>query len=371
MQSPTRTALAHREGVFKPLVPEDLIDLRRDEREAGDPTGDLALNAEMRWEGMAEAGYLTPTNRFFVRNHAPTPRVDPAEWRLRVEGAGVERALELTYDDLDALPSVSVVRALECAGNGRVFFGEQQQRETPGTQWRLGAIGVAEWTGVPLREILERAGLKDTAREVMIEGLDSVGMRRPLPLWKALKDTILATGMNAQPLPTDHGFPARAIVPGWAAVSSVKWVGRLLVSDRPLRSPWNSAKYVMTGGKWGSYRQPITAQVPKSAIELPWPATLRRGRQTITGRSWSSGLPISKVEFAVDGDTQWRPAELFGPNVPGAWARWRFAWEARPGTHELRIRATDEEGTSQPEIVPWNALGYLYGGVVGHPVEVL
>ena len=287
MQSPTRTALAHREGVFKPLVPEDLIDLRRDEREAGDPTGDLALNAEMRWEGMAEAGYLTPTNRFFVRNHAPTPRVDPAEWRLRVEGAGVERALELTYDDLDALPSVSVVRALECAGNGRVFFGEQQQRETPGTQWRLGAIGVAEWTGVPLREILERAGLKDTAREVMIEGLDSVGMRRPLPLWKALKDTILATGMNAQPLPTDHGFPARAIVPGWAAVSSVKWVGRLLVSDRPLRSPWNSAKYVMTGGKWGSYRQPITAQVPKSAIELPWPATLRRGSQTITGRSWS------------------------------------------------------------------------------------
>jgi hypothetical protein len=154
-------------------------------------------------------------------------------------------------------------------------------------------------------------------------------------------------------------------------VSSVKWVGRLLVSDRPLRSPWNSAKYVMTGGKWGSYRQPITAQVPKSAIELPWPAMLRRGRQTITGRSWSSDVPISKVEFAVDGDTQWRTAELFGPNLPGAWTRWRFAWEASPGTHELRIMATDEEGTSQPEIVPWNALGYLYGGVVGHPVEVL
>ncbi len=364
--SPVRT-----ETIIKPLPTEGLIDLRRNEREAGDPTGDLALNAEMRWEGMADAGYLTPIDRFFVRNHAPTPRVDPSTWRLRVEGPGVERTLELSYDDLGKLPSIAVVRALECAGNGRVFFGEDQQSETPGTQWRLGAVGVAEWTGVPLREILERAGLKDTAREVMIEGLDSVGMRRPLPLWKALKDTILAVGMNGQPLPADHGFPARAIVPGWAAVASVKWVGRLLVSDRPLRSPWNSAKYVMTGGKWGSYRQPITAQVPKSAIELPWPATLRRGRQTITGRSWSSGFPISKVEFAVDGDPQWRPAELFGPNLPGAWTRWRFAWEARPGTHELRIRATDEEGESQPEIVPWNALGYLYGGVVGHPVEVL
>ena len=372
MQSPTSMALAHRETVFKPLAPEELIDLRRDEREAGDPTRDLALNAEMRWESMADAGYLTPTSRFFVRNHAPTPRVDPAEWSLRVEGPGVERALELDYDDLDALPSVTVVRALECAGNGRVFFGENQQRQTPGTQWRLGAIGVAEWTGVPLREILERAGLKETANEVMAEGLDEVRMRRPLPLRKALEeDTILAVGMNGQQLPPDHGFPARVMVPGWAAVASVKWVGRLLVSDKPLRSPWNSAKYVITGGRWGSRREPIEAQVPKSAIELPWPATLRRGKQTITGRSWSAGVPISKVEFAIDGDTQWRRAELFGPNLPGAWVRWRFAWEARSGTHELRVKATDEAGNTQPEVVPWNALGYLYGGVVGHAVEVL
>jgi sulfane dehydrogenase subunit SoxC len=372
MQSPTRRAPVGRKTIIKPLPSEALIDLRRDEREAGDPTGDLALNAEMRWESMADAGYLTPTGSFFVRNHAPTPRVDPSTWSLRVEGPGVEQALELDYDGLETLPSVSVVRALECAGNGRVFFGETQQREAPGTQWRLGAVGVAEWTGVPLREVLERAGLKETAREVMVEGLDSVRMRRPLPLWKALEeDTILAMGMNGQPLPPDHGFPARVIVPGWAAVASVKWVGRLLVSDGPLRSPWNSAKYVMTGGKWGSHRKPITTQVPKSAIELPWPATLRRGRYTITGRSWSAGFPISKVEFAVDGDTQWLRAEHFGPNLPGAWARWRFAWEARPGTHEMRVRATDEAGNTQPEASPWNALGYLYGGVVGHPVEVL
>jgi sulfane dehydrogenase subunit SoxC len=357
--------------ILKPLLPESLTDFRRGEREAGDPTGDLALNAEMRWEAMANSGYLTPIDRFFVRNHAPTPRVDLATWQLRVEGPGVERTLELGYEDLRRLPGVSVVRALECAGNGRVFFAEQQGREAPGTPWRLGAIGVAEWAGVRLCEILDRAGLKEKAGWVMVEGLDAVRMRRPLPLWKAREeDTILATGMNGRPLPPDHGFPARIVVPGWAAVASVKWVGRLVVSEGPLYSPWNTAKYVMTGGRWGSRREPIGAQVPKSAIELPWPATLRRGRQTITGRSWSGGAAIARVEYALDGDPQWRPTQLVGPNLPGAWTCWRFAWNARPGTHELRIRATDVLGNVQHTATPWNALGYLYGGVVKHPVEV-
>jgi len=249
-QSAIREASAGGRNIVKSLPPRALVDLRKGEKEAGDPTGDLALNAEMRWEAMADADYLTPIDRFFVRNHAPTPRVDPASWRLRIEGPGVERTLELAHDDLTRLPGVTVVRALECAGNGRVFFEEKQDREAPGTPWRLGAIGVAEWAGVQLREILERAGLKETAGWVMIEGLDAVRMRRPLPLWKALEeDTILATGMNGQPLPPDHGFPARTIVPGWAAVASVKWVGRLVVSDEPLYSPWNTAKYVMTGGR--------------------------------------------------------------------------------------------------------------------------
>lgn len=371
-QSAIRKPSAGGRTILKPLPPGALVDLRRGEKEAGDPTGDLAINAEMRWETMANAGYLTPIDRFYVRNHAPTPRVDPAAWRLRVEGPGVKRTLELDYEELSRLPGVSVVRALECAGNGRAFFAEKQGRETPGTQWRLGAIGVAEWTGVPLREVLGRTGLKETARWVLVESLDAVGMRRPLPLWKALEeDTILATGMNGQLLPPDHGFPVRVIVPGWAAVASVKWVDRLVVSDEQLYSPWNTSKYVMTGGKWGSRREPIGAQVPKSAIELPWPATLRRGRQTITGRSWSGGAAIARVEYALDGDTQWRQAHLVGPNLPGAWTCWRFAWDARPGKHELRVRATDILGNVQPEAVPWNALGYLYNGVVGHPVEVL
>jgi sulfane dehydrogenase subunit SoxC len=290
---------------------------------------------------------------------------------LRVEGPGVERALRLGYRELLRMPSVSIVRALECAGNGRVFFEEQQGREATGTPWRLGAIGVAEWTGVPLREILERAGLKKSAWEVMPESLDAVRMRRPLPVEKALEEnTLLALGMNGEVLPPDHGFPARVVVPGWAAVASVKWVGRIYVSEEPLFSPWNTEKYEMTGGVYGTAREPVTAQVPKSALELPWPATLRRGRHVITGRSWSSHVAVAQVEYTIDGDTEWHLAELFGPNVPGAWARWQFTWEARPGLHELKVRTTDTAGNIQPEEALWNGLGYLYDGVVKHPVEV-
>jgi sulfane dehydrogenase subunit SoxC len=361
------------EGLVKPLPPGLLLDLRDGVAHPDDPTGDLALNAEMRWEAMADAGYLTPTDRFFVRNHAPTPSIDPATWALRVEGPGVERPIVFTHDDLRRLPPVTTTRALECAGNGRVFFAEEQGREAPGTPWRLGAIGVAEWTGVPLREVLERASIKSTAREVMLESLDDARMRRPLPVEKALEDTLLAYGMNGEPLPPDHGFPVRAVVPGWAAVASVKWLGRIHVSDAsegPLHSPWNTSKYVLTGGEHGTERVPVTVQTPKSALELPWPATLRRGRRTITGRSWSVGAAIAKVEYAVD-DTGWREAEVFGPNLFGAWARWRFDWEALPGAHEIRVRATDTLGNIQPEGAVWNDLGYLYDAVVAHPAMVL
>ncbi len=355
--------------IIKPLPAGRFVDFR-DGGSTSYSFGDLALNAEMRWEAMADEGYLTPNHLFFIRNHAPTPRIDPSTWALRVEGRGVERALTIGYEELLRMPSVSIVRALECAGNGRVFFKERQDREAPGTPWRLGAIGVAEWTGVPLREILERAGLKKSAREVMPESLDVVRMRRPLPVEKALEeDTLLAFGMNGEVLPPDHGFPARVVVPGWAAVASVKWVGRICVSEERLFSPWNTEKYVFTGGDLGERREPVTAQVLKSALELPWPARLPRGRQLIRGRSWSARGAISRVEYSIGGEP-WRRARLEGPNIPGAWVRWSLTWNARPGDHEVRVRASDSAGDAQPEVVPWNELGYLYGGVVGHPIKV-
>ena len=367
--STKEAALEEGYGIRKPLPRERFVDFRDGEAKADDPTGDQAFNAEMRWEAMAGKGYLTPVGSFFVRSHAPTPDIDPATWVLRVEGPGVERPLELGYDDLSRLPQVSMVRALECAGNGRAFFEELQGRQAEGTPWRLGAVGVAEWTGVPLREVLDRAGLKGTAREVMLESLDEVRMRRPLPVEKAVEDTLLAFGMNGGLLTPDHGFPLRAVVSGWAAVASVKWLGRIHVSETPLSSPWNTDKYVLTGGESGARREPVTLRGVKSALELPWPARIPRGKHTIHGRSWSGFGAISRVEYSVDGGP-WREARLFGPNVPGAWARWGFEWDAEAGEHEVRVKATDDPGNMQPETVPWNDLGYLYDGVVGHPISV-
>ncbi len=332
-------------------------------------------NVETRWEAMREGSYVTPNDRFYVRNHGPTPRIDAASWTLRVEGPGVSRGLTLSYEDLLALPAVSVTRALECAGNGRVFFGEQEGREAEGTQWRLGAIGVAEWTGVPLRHLLEEAGLLPSAIEVMPEGLDEPLLARPLPREKALADgTILAHTMNGERLPMDHGYPARVVVPGWAAVASVKWVGRIFVSDEPLRTYWNTEEYVLVGPdhepREGPGRGPaVTVTYVNSALELPWPARLQRGRNTVTGRAWSGAGTISCVEYSIDGG-EWQPARLSGPNVPGAWTRFEFDWEARPGEHELRARATDERGNTQPDSVPYNELGYLYNAVVPHPIAV-
>ena len=365
-----RQATTRDRTILKPLLPDSFVDYREDGGEPVGSTGDQALNAETRWEAMAEAGYLTPNELFFVRSHAPTPLIDRETWELRVVGPGVENKLTLGYEDLLGLPRVSVVQALECAGNGRRFFEERQGRVAPGTPWRLGAIGVAEWTGVPLRKVLSLAGVRDSARDVMLEGLDAVRMRRPIPLAKALEeDTLLIFGMNGEELPPDHGFPVRALVPRWAAVASVKWIGEIFVSEEPLYSPWNTDQYVLTGGRYGAEREPVTDQVPKSALELTWPARIAAGRHTITGRSWSSNATISLVEYSVDGGP-WRPARLFEPNIAGAWVRWHFTWDAAPGDHELRVRAADEAGNVQPERAAWNELGYLYGGIVGHPVKV-
>lgn len=359
------TPKALRSTIVKPLPPEGFIDHR-----AGDSANDYlhgpGYNAEMRWEVMSGAGYLTPAERFFVRSHAPTPRIEAETWSLRVEGPALGKSLEIGYDELLGLPSVSVVKSLECAGNGRVFFEENQGRGTPGTPWRLGAVGVAEWTGVPLREILARANAKPSARDILVESLDDARMRRPLPVEKALDDAIVAYGMNGEALAPDHGFPARLIVPGWAAVASVKWLGRLFVSDELLFSPWNTEKYVLTGeGYDGS---PVTQQNVKSALELAWDAEVPAGENTIRGRSWSPDTSIFRVECSLDGG-EWREAAVEGPNLPGAWATWSLPAYLPAGDHSIRVRATDTEGRTQPEEPAFNDDGYLYDGVVDFPIK--
>lgn len=333
------------------------------------------LNQEMRWEQMYGRGYLTPTSLFFIRNHDPSPTIDLTTWRLQVEGPGVERPLALSYDELLRLPSVSALRYLECAGNGRSFFKEALNKAAKGTQWKLGAIGVAEWTGVPLQEILQRAGLKRTAVDVMPTGLDTRRIERPLPVAKALEDdTLLVYAMNGDVLTPDHGFPVRLLVPGWIGIASIKWVGKIHVAEQPLVVDKNTTDYVMLGPDFAA--QPpakgpaLTVQSTKSALALPWPATLPAGPQLIRGYACSPHGTIAKVEYSLDAGQTWAQATLREPNIARAGVRWDFRWQAQPGEYTLMTRATDAQGYTQPDTVPWNELGYAFWAVVRHPVQV-
>jgi sulfane dehydrogenase subunit SoxC len=333
---------------------------------------DHGINQETRLETLR--GYLTPASHFFVRSHATTPSLDARTWRLRVEGNGVERPVELGFDDLLRLPSRSVISFVECAGNGRGFFKEVMGKVASGTQWRLGGIGVAEWTGVPLGAVLELARVRrDTPRDilnVLVEGLDSVKVNRPMSLAKALEDdTLLAYAMNGEPVPPDHGFPVRAIVPGWVGISNVKWVGRIEVRDSAIDVPTTTKTYVMDGPDYPS-KVVLRLQTLKSAVALPWGGTLPAGRQRVRGFAWSPVGRITRVEYSVDRGTTWAPAELREPTIARAWVRWDFEWDARPGDHVIVTRATDDQGNTQPARIPWNAQGYGYNVPVPHPVKV-
>lgn len=336
---------------------------------------DYGSNKEMRWENLYERGYLVPNELFFVRDHTKTPLIDSKTWRLKIEGSGIEKPMELTYDELLSLPSLSVIRYIECAGNGRSFFEGAYGKKADGTQWKLGAIGVAEWTGVPLSEVLNRAGLKKSARDVMPEGLDDLKVRRPMPVAKALEeDTLLVYAMNGQPLPPDHGFPVRVLMPGWIGVANIKWLGRLEVSEQPLFSNWNTETYVLIGPDYmaapPAKGPALSNQDLKSAVELPWGGEVGAGRRLVRGRSWSPYGKIANVEYSLDQGKIWQTARLREPNIAAAWARWDFEWEPKPGKQTIRVRATDEKGNTQPDKVPFNQQGYLYNAMVDHPVEV-
>lgn len=336
---------------------------------------DFGSNKEMRWENLYERGYLVPNELFFVRNHTRTPRVDIGKWRLKIEGSGVEKPLELSYDEILSLPAQSVIRYVECAGNGRSLFEAAHGKKADGTQWKLGAIGVAEWTGVPLDEILNRAGLKKSATDVMPEGLDDLKVRRPMPVSKALEpDTLLVYAMNGQPLPPDHGYPIRALVPGWIGIASIKWVGRIEVSEKPLFSTWNTDSYILVGPDYQAEpprKGPVlSTQNVKSALELPWDGEVSAARKLVRGRSWSPFGKIAKVEYSLDQGKNWRSATLREPNAAAAWTRWDFNWEPKPGKATIRARASDDKGNTQPQTMPFNQQGYLYNAVVDHPVEV-
>lgn len=322
-------------------------------------------NSEMLLEDVHS--WVTPNRLFFVRNHFDEPAIDPGSWRLRV-GGRVRRPREWTMPDLLALPQRSVFATVECAGNGRSLLAAPM----PGVPWGAGAIGHAEWTGVPLAVVLEQAGLEPEALEIVFEGADRgaeadhpqpMHFARSLTLEKALDpDTLLVHRMNGEPLRPNHGFPLRLFVPGWYGVASVKWLRRIEAIDHAFQGYYQTVKYTVKrrGGR-GTVSEVVGPMAVKSEIIRPaGGAALGLGTNRLFGVAWAGEEAVAGVDVSVDGGRTWSPAELIGPRAKYSWNMWEYLWEvAEPGDFEILSRAISTGGRIQP--IQHDALngGYL------------
>jgi DMSO/TMAO reductase YedYZ molybdopterin-dependent catalytic subunit len=332
---------------------------------------------EMPLDGFKD--WITPIDRFFVRCHTYTPeRPNLSDWKLKVDGV-VNQSLSLSMDDLKKLPRVELVSVLECAGNGRSFY----QPRLPGAQWRFGSVGNGKWAGVRFRDVLEKAGLKDSAKEILFDGADEpIGkmedFRRTVPVEKALDpDTLLAFEMNGRPLPIEHGFPLRLIVPGWAGDSWVKWLQHIEVLDHEFEGFWmktayrHPAEHVEPGTAVDPAKMvPVTDLNVKSVIATPG-AWAKPGTVRISGTAWSNTSPVTAVEVSVDAGKTWKPAKLGKDQSRYAWRLWELDWKAGEGKHTLMARAKNAAGQVQPLSQEWNPSGYLWNVAQPITVEVL
>lgn len=304
----------------------------------------------------AVRSWVTPNRLFFVRNHFETPAIDVATWRLAVDGC-VERPRQWTWDELNELPERSVFATVECAGNGRSFL----EPVVAGVQWGAGAIGHAEWTGVPLKVVLEEARLKTEAVEVVFQGADEgsetdhperMPFERSLPIDKALdQDTLLVLRMNGELLEPIHGFPLRLFVPGWYGVASVKWLSRIRVVDRPFRGYFQTKKYTFERRTAAGAQTAIVGpMVVKSEIVRPRQGdVLGVGTNRVFGVAWAGEEAVAAVEVSTDSGRSWSAAELMGPQARYSWTMWEYLWEvAQPGDYTLLARAKSTSGRLQP-----------------------
>ena len=310
-----------------------------------------------------QAGAITPSERHYVRNHFAVPDHSGV---LAIDGL-VRQPLTLTLDGLRARPSRSAVVTLECAGNGRQFLDPAVR----GEQWGLGAVGTAEWTGVPLDDLVAEAGPLPEAVELLFAGADSgtpggqpgpIDFERSLPLDR-LPGALVAYAMNGEPLPPDHGAPFRLVVPGWYGMASVKWLARITAIPEPFRGFFQADRYVVDD-------EPIGPILPRALIVSPADgAELGHGEHLVRGYAWGGTGGIGRVDVSVDGGGSWQPATIEEPASEFAWSPWRFPWRpAAGGKSVLSARATDRAGNRQPLEQNWNALGYMNNAV--RPVEV-
>jgi len=324
--------------------------------------------------------WLTPVPHFFVRNHMHEPSaLDAQDWRLEV-GGEVAKPYRISLNELSKIASHSVVNTLECAGNGRSLHRPQ----VPGVQWAKGAVGTARFSGPRLRDLLQRAGVKPVGKHVMFRGLDEVPGKVPpfirsIPLEKALdSDTLIATHMNGAPLTRHHGFPARALVPGWIGAASCKWLTEIKVLESEFVGNFMNPGYRFPNQavKPGEAvkpedTHPLTALTVKSVISAPLDrATVKAGRVAVHGVAWAGEADIVGVEVSTDGGASWNRATLGRDQAHYAWRLWSYDWKAKGGEHTIQSRATDSTGRIQPATPVWNPSGYLYNAVDQVSVQV-
>ncbi|CAN5307119.1 sulfite oxidase [soil metagenome] len=325
--------------------------------------------------------FITPTDQFFVRSHFARPKIDVNTWTLEVSGA-VEKPLKLTFAEITAMAKQSTPLTLECAGNGRVFLAPA----TRGLQWQQGAVSTAEWGGITLKSILDLAGVKPNTKEVIMVGADSgsiadpatpgvIHFDRSIPIEKAMKpECILATHMNGEPLTASHGFPLRAVIGGWYGMAAVKWLTRIVVTDKPYDGFWQTFDYSHWQRRDGGLATlvPVTAMQPKAQIARPTfgevvPAS---AKYTIRGAAWAGETNPKSVEVSTDSGTTWAEAKFTTDAKPFCWRLWEFEWNvpAATGTVKLMTRCTDDLGQRQPDKRDGDRRTYMINHTI--PVDV-
>lgn len=360
-----------------------------------------------RW--LDETSFVTPVEHFYVRSRYPTPVIEPDDWRLQVTGDAIEEPFELTYDELVELPSRQAPRVMECFGNGRTINWEQLGYDVAGGNWGFSAASQGEWVYVPISVILERARPTSDAVQLLFwSGVDGPDTGRPMPMEEILSraDVIgLAYRLNGLPLAPDHGGPVRAIVPGWGGAASIKWLTEINISSHRFWTRMHTREEALIGPDYdvdeaspddeflGATEDDIRGETAtwlkvNSWLTLPLVMresdppgdydlqpgevpTLSPGEHTMRGYA-KAASGIERVDYSVDEGRTWQEATLVPPSdLEYSWVRFEFPWDARPGTHVLMTRATDREGSTQPETVPFNELGILCNAIPKFEVEVV
>lgn len=317
---------------------------------------------------------ITPVGLHYLLIHFDIPRVDADEYELSIVGH-VRKPMRLRLDDLKSRPAKTLAVTLECAGNGRSRISPRPLSQP----WLVEAVGNAEWTGTPLAQLLRDAGVMDGAVDVVFTGLDR-GVQggvdqlyeRSLSLADATGDEVLlAYAVNGQPLPPQHGFPLRLIVPGWYGMTHVKWLRSITVLDREFTGYQQATAYHFRTVE-GDPGVAVTRMLPRALMVPPGvPDFMSRTRfvepseQIVEGRAWSGRGQIVKVEFSPDGGASWSAAELEAQASAHGWRGWKVRWDAtRAGEYELCVRAADSAGNVQPLEQSWN-----YEGVQNNAVQ--